>query len=280
MQSVIERWRKLYGNDSPDEAYAWYNFGVTLAAAGKHDEAIAAYRRALAIREARLGEVRRTTFTRDVLASELHQQGHWDEALELRDQALRAYRAQFPAGDRLLTRAIANRAETLTELGRLDEAAQGYNEAIALFERDGTDTVDLATTLYNRGELHRMRGQCPDALREYTRAASLAESHHAGGTIVIAALVGEAACLLRARHFDDATVRLDRALRLEATPQDAFQLALARAYLGRASVESRRDVAGGLAAVRSARAKLATLAEATNAAAVRELDAWLAAHAR
>src|SRR6185503_13186284 len=270
-----------YGDDSPDEASAWYNFGVTLAEAGKHDEAIAAYRRALAIREARLGEAPRTTFTRDVLASELHHEGRWDEALKLRDRAIRDYRAQFPAGDRLLTRAIANRAETLLQLGRLDEAVQGYNEAIALFERDGTDTADLATTLYNHGELQRMRGQCRDALREYTRAASLAESQHAGGTLVIAALVGEAACLLRARHFDDAIARLNRALRFEATPQATFQLALAHAYLGRVRVESRRDLAGGLAAVRSARAKLAAAtAAASDVADVRELDAWLAAHAR
>jgi hypothetical protein len=93
------------------------------------------------------------------------------------------------------------------------------------------------------------------------------------------ALVGEAACLLGAHRFDDAIARLNRALQLETTPDAAFQVALARAYLGRAHVEGRRDVAGGLAAVRSARAALAAAADATNAGTVRELDAWLAARA-
>jgi hypothetical protein len=86
--------------------------------------------------------------------------------------------------------------------------------------------------------------------------------------------------MLSSRRFDDAIARLNRALQLEATPGAAFQVALARAYLGRANVETRRDVVRGLAAVRSARAALAAAADPTNAGTVRELDAWLAAHAR
>ncbi|HSS00227.1 MAG TPA: hypothetical protein VLM79_24385 [Kofleriaceae bacterium] len=97
--------------------------------------------------------------------------------------------------------------------------------------------------------------------------------------VLIHALVGQAACLLGARRFDDAIARLGRALELKASPDAAFQVALARAYLGRAKVETRRDVLGGLAAVRSARAALAAAADATHASTVGEVDDWLSAHA-
>ncbi|HMG23892.1 MAG TPA: tetratricopeptide repeat protein, partial [Kofleriaceae bacterium] len=281
-RDAIERWRALYGNDSPDEAFTWSDLAAALHVAGKHDESIAAYRHALAIREARLGDDSlMTTFSREVLAMTLHLQGRWNEALEVHDQAIRSYRAQVPAGDTRLTRTLGNRAETLTQLGRFDEAARGYAEVLALLERDPTLTADIAMTLFNRGELLRKRGRCPDARRDYTRAAGLAESlHEAGAALLIYSLVGEAACLLGSRQFDDAIARLNRALQLEATADEAFEVALARAYLGRAQVETRRDVVGGLAAVRSARAAMAAAADATNAGTVRELDAWLAAHAR
>lgn len=279
-RDAIERWRALYGNDSPDEAYTWMDLGAALHVVGKHEESIAAYRHALAIREARIGDSLSTTFNREVLAMTLHMQGRWEEALESHDGAIRSYRTQVSADDPQLLRTLGNRAETLTQLGRFDDAEQSYNEELALLKRDGTATLDLTTVLYNRGELHRKRGHCPEALRDYARAVELAESaHEAGVELLIHALVGEAACLLGARRFDDAIARLNRALQLEATPDAAFQVALARAYLGRAKVETRRDVVGGLAAARSARAALAATADATNAGTVRELDAWLVAHA-
>jgi len=279
-QDAIERWRALYGNDSPDEAFAWGNLAIALTAAGKHDEAFAAYRHALAIQEARLGETPMTSFSREVLAMALHQQGRWDEALKAHDAAIRSYRTQVPVGDTRLTRTLGNRAETLTQLGRFDEAARDYDEVLAQLGRDETHPADISMALYNRGELQRKRERCPDALRDYTRAATLAEQLHAAGTtLLLYALVGEAGCLLGAGRAGDAIAPLNRALAL-AVPDEAFQVALARAYLGRAQVETRRDVAGGLAAVRSARAALAAAADPTNTGTVRELDAWIAAHAR
>src|SRR4029079_11916904 len=257
-RDAIERWRALYGDDSPDEAFTWSDLAATLDGAGKHEDSIAAYRRALAIREARLGDSLMTAFSQEILAMALHTQGRWAEALDAHDRAIRTYRAQLPADDPQIARTLGNRAQTLVHLGRFDDAAQGYDEELALLERHPDETVrSKATTLYSRGELRRKRGHCPEALRDYTRAAEVAESlHEAGAALLIHALVGQAACLLSSRHFDDAIARLNRALQLEATPDAAFQLALARSYLGRANVETRRDVGGGLAGARSPRAAL------------------------
>ncbi|MGH2899686.1 MAG: tetratricopeptide repeat protein, partial [Solirubrobacteraceae bacterium] len=231
-RDAIARWRALYGDDSPDEAFTLLDLASSLDAAGKHDDSIAAYRHALAIREARLGDSMTTAYTREFLAMALHTQGRWEEAMGAHDGAIRSYRARVP-GSAQLARVLGNRAETLVQLGRFAEAAQGYDEALALLERDDHETFSRAMTLYNRGELQRRRARCPDALRDFARAADLAASlHDQGSTILIHALVGEAGCLLAARRHGEAIARLGRALELKASPDAAFQVALARAYLG------------------------------------------------
>ena len=68
---------------------------------------------------------------------------------------------------------------------------------------------------------------------------------------------------------------LARALKLPTTAEDAADVVHARYYLGRARVETRRDIAAGLAMVRAARTELAT--DPWEAELVREIDAWLAA---
>jgi hypothetical protein len=71
---------------------------------------------------------------------------------------------------------------------------------------------------------------------------------------------------------------LERALRCKANGADAYEVARAKAYLGRARVETRRDVAGGLAMVRAARPEIAAAPEGVDELA--RLDRWLAAHTR
>jgi tetratricopeptide (TPR) repeat protein len=280
-REVIERWRALYGPDSPDEAIAWHNLATGLDLAGERDEALAAYRRALAIREARLGESTATAFSSELVAMALHTRGRWSEALEAHDQAIRAYRAHLAPDDRQLIRTRGNRAETLGFLGRFDEAARAYDEILAELARIGPKAPDLPVMLHGRGELERRRGRCPDAVRDFARAIALGEELEGpGAPSLLHPLIGSARCLLRAGRLDDAAARAERALRLPSYPTDAFEIALARSYLGRVRVETRRDVAGGLAMARSARTALAAASDATNAEDVRELDAWLAAHGR
>ena len=60
-------------------------------------------------------------------------------------------------------------------------------------------------------------------------------------------------------------------------PEDAADVLRAQYYLGRAHVETRRDVTGGIAMVRAARAALAADADFRNTELAGEIDAWLAA---
>jgi tetratricopeptide (TPR) repeat protein len=204
----------------------------------------------------------------------LNDQGKWPDALALYDRALRIDRATLPAGDTQLAAVLIGRANTLKHLDRLDDAAQGYDDALAIYERAGARSYNVAITLYNRGELASLRGRCDDALRDYGRAAEMFEHLRGPSTeLLLYPLVGEAGCLLRRGRAADAIPRLQRALALPARPGDASDVALARAYLGRALVETGRDRAGGLAMIRAARPALA--ADAASAEVLRQLDDWL-----
>ena len=82
-------------------------------------------------------------------------------------------------------------------------------------------------------------------------------------------------CLPDPNHREDEKPLLERALKLPTIPDDSSEVIYAKYYLGRARIETRRDIAGGLAMVRAARAEMAP--DPWSADIVRELDAWLAA---
>jgi len=252
---------------------------VALLQADKLDDAVAAVRTAVRIREARLGDSAMTATTLVVLASMLNNQGHFDDALATYDRALQIERACLQADDLQIGGALFGRAITLGHLDRLEEAAHGYDDAVALYERAGAENTALSLALYNRGELQTRRGRHEDAVRDYVRAAAMAEKVGGPRTkYLIYPLVGQAGSLLHLRRPAEAIPLLERALQLPAEPEDVVDVATARAYLGRARVETRRDVAGGLAMVRAARVAIAT--DDGRVETVRELDRWLAAHGR
>src|SRR4029079_5808967 len=140
----------------------------------------------------------------------------------------------------------------------LADAARDYGEAIALFDRTGARSINVAVSVISRGDLAAERDHCDEAHRDYARAIAITEEL-AGPTfhVLIYPLTGEAACLVRTGKPAQAIPLLERALGCKSNGADAFELALARAYLGRARVDSCGDVAGGLAMVRAARAEIA-----------------------
>jgi len=71
---------------------------------------------------------------------------------------------------------------------------------------------------------------------------------------------------------------LEEALRCKSSAADASEAAQAKAYLGRALVDTRRDVAGGIAMARAARPAIAAAPDSVEE--LRRLDRWLAAHRR
>ncbi|HEY0478361.1 MAG TPA: tetratricopeptide repeat protein, partial [Kofleriaceae bacterium] len=274
-QEAIEIWRALYGPDSPDEAFGWYNTGGALQSGDQVDRALVAYGNAARIREARLGDSPMLAMTLSAVASATKQQGQLAPAVAIYDRALRMYRAHVGPDDLQLADPLLGRANALSGLGRLDDAARDYDAAIALYDRAGVRSELLALTLYNRGELQQDRRRDADALRDDTRSIALFEAvrgPRASGMIF--PLVGAARCLIRLGRPAEAIPLLQRALELPVGDVPARRIALARYSLGRALAETGRDVAGGLAMVRAARAGLA--ADKRAADYLHELDRWLA----
>lgn len=278
-RDAIERYRALYGPDSPDEADCWQNIGWTLQKSAENDESIAAYRTTARILEARLGSSPRTARAIVAVASVLNVQRKHAEALAEYDRALAIFRAQPEPRGLDHTGALLGRADALDKLDRDDEAERSYGEAIAAYEPTGAKDWNLAIALYSRGILYTKRERCADALPDLERSAAVFEELEGpSATYLIHPLLTKGHCLVDIGRAAEAIPVLERLLHLRANPRDATNVAIARVYLGRARVEAGLDAPAGLAMIRAARAQIAALPD--GATTNRELDVWLAGRAR
>jgi tetratricopeptide (TPR) repeat protein len=195
------------------------------------------------------------------------------------DRALPMSRATMTPGDVNLSHGLINRGVALGHLRRFDESLRDYNEAIALLERTGGNPINLAIAVYNRGDLAARRGHCDEAIPDHDRSIALLEKLGVPTFYVLMyPLSGKGMCLVRSGRPAEAIPVIERALRCKASGADDFEVARAKGYLGRALVETRRDVAGGLAMVRAARPAIAAAHDGAEELAL--LDRWLQAHAR
>ncbi|ROR32924.1 tetratricopeptide repeat protein, partial [Inmirania thermothiophila] len=136
---------------APGSARAWVNYGLGLAQAGRHDEAMAAYRRALALED--LPEARHN------LAMQLERRGRLREALAELDRAV----ARVPR----LAPARLERGRIRHRLGDLRGAVEDYDAALAL--RPG-----WWVPLDNRALARLALGDVAGALADLDRAIGLA----------------------------------------------------------------------------------------------------------
>jgi tetratricopeptide (TPR) repeat protein len=278
-RAAIDLERGLYGADSIDEAVATRHLAIALQRAGKLDEAAAAADEAVRIYGARIdnstGLVQSLVIRADILQS----QQRWAASIEAYDRALQVDRVTRTPED--LTRAaiLIGRSETASHFGKLDDAIHSLDEAIALFATVHGEDANLGIALFDRGDLHRRLGRYDEALRDLDRAqAVFSKTYEPSSHYLLYPLTGRAMALVLSGRPAEAIPLLERALRLKVDVGDALQLARAKAYLGRARVETGRDVPGGLALARTARAALAALPDGADD--FRALDRWLAAHAR
>ena len=278
-REAIERRRAVSGPDSLDEADSWQKMSVALQRVGRLDQSLAAIEEAGRLRAGRLGTSAALALTLAAEASVLDDLGRLDESVAVYERALAMSRATMPAGDVNLGRTLINSAIALSRLRRFDEALRNYNEAIALFEKVGSATVNLAIAVGNRGDLVARRGNCEQGNRDFTRAIDLLDKPGTANLYVLVyPLSGKGACLVQSGRPTEAIPLLERALGIKASGADAFEVARVKANLGRALVETRRDVAGGLAMARAARSGMLTGPDSAEELAI--LDRWLAAHAR
>jgi tetratricopeptide (TPR) repeat protein len=277
-REAIERRRAISGPDSLDEADGWQNLSVALQRAGRFDEALAAIKEAGRLRAGRLGTSAALALTLVAEASVLDDLGRWDQSVAVYERALAMSRATLPPGDVTLARALINSGLARSRVRRFDDALRDFNEAIALFENAGSASVNLAIALNDRGDVVSRRGDCAQADRDFTRSIELLDKLHVTHYVLRYPLNGKGACLVRSGRPAEAIPLLERAQRIKTGQADTSEIARTKVYLGWALVDTRRDVAGGLAMVRAARA--AMVAGPDSAEEVPMLDRWLAAHTR
>jgi eukaryotic-like serine/threonine-protein kinase len=277
---VLTDRRALYGPDSVDEAIALHNLGEALRLAGRLDDALVAVSEAARINEARMGESSRLASNLVSIATILGDQGDWEKSLAVHDRALGIYRTRLLHDDVQLAAVLVGRALALSHTRRAGDARAAADEVIAMLERAGATTLNLPIAYYNRGELAVRLGRCDEALADYARALDgfVAQLGRSAGFLVYP-LVGQGRCLVRTGRAAAAIAPLERAVGLPTEASAALQAALARAWLGRALVESGRDRPRGRALARAARAGVAQAAttDPDGSAALDDLDRWLSA---
>jgi Tfp pilus assembly protein PilF/2-polyprenyl-3-methyl-5-hydroxy-6-metoxy-1,4-benzoquinol methylase len=192
IEEAIAAYRRAIalGSNSP---WARFNLGVALQAQGKIEEAIAAYSEAVALKP----DCAEAFNNRGVALRELQR---LDEALASYDQAI-ALKPDY-------AEALSNRGATLRELRRPDVALASYDQAIAL-------KPDYAEAFNNRGNALRELRRPDAALASYDRAIALkpdnAEAFNNRGN-----------ALRDLQRPDEALASYDRAIALKPGYADAL----------------------------------------------------------
>jgi len=240
--------------------------GVAAQYSGDWQAAEADYRRAREIWQA-LGDTARTSLPLQSLAFVYYEQGDPRRAIELFDQALALQKGMQPVD---YAHTLHNSALACLVLGRFDEAIARYYEAMqilaeagdrpgearalhgigvalkaageperaeVMLERSlalrpaGSDDRSRNVALVVLGELHRERGDSPEAMRLHTEAITLATSPHeeARGRVALAR------DYLATAAYEDAKRALDLALALPLPETHRYR---ARAWLELGEVEA------------------------------------------
>ncbi|PPD18958.1 MAG: hypothetical protein CTY24_12045 [Methylobacter sp.] len=110
-------------------------------------------------------------------ALDLYQKGKYEEALILFEKAVKT--KSKITGSRSnpadLAATYINTGTTLTSLGRLNEAENSFQKALAIYEEIG-DKASIAIVLNNLGSVYKARGELAKAEEAYTRALAISES--------------------------------------------------------------------------------------------------------
>eukprot|EP00752_Nemacystus_decipiens_P008095 g7236.t1 len=165
------------GNGSLDVASTLYNLGVCASKAGRTEEAEGLYRRALTIREEKLG------VDHPHVASTLHNLGVCALEAGKMEEAKGFLRRALTIREEKLGVDHPDVASTLMELGlcalrtgRTEEAEGLYRRALTIREKKlGVDHPDVASTLYNLGVFASKAGRTEEAEGLYRRALTIRE---------------------------------------------------------------------------------------------------------
>ncbi|HTE53320.1 MAG TPA: serine/threonine-protein kinase [Kofleriaceae bacterium] len=274
-REAIAIYRRVHGPGHPDEAYPWQNMGEELRLLGRTDEAVAAFRQAVRIRESRTAETANLAISLSSLATALREAGRVEESLEALATAVRISREKMSRDDPARVDSFIALAGAYGDLKRWDEKIALEDEVIAEFARNGLTPENLAIVLFNRGDSEAGRGRWAAALGYYDQSiARFEQIESTTYPMLVFPLEARGRALLELRRPSEALAPLERSLALSVPGRGRREQASARFLHGRAQVESGADRAGGLVEARAGRD--AQAAVAPDHPATLSATAWLA----
>jgi tetratricopeptide (TPR) repeat protein len=139
-----------YGDEHPDLGTLEVDRTFVLDNAGKHEDAVAAGRRALSIVEATRGkEGRPAANACNALGAALNHAGRLEEGLVMLDRAVAIDRALNGARSAQVAADLGNRGDLLHALHRDDDALADFHEAESIFLAKSPNTFELGMTYGN-----------------------------------------------------------------------------------------------------------------------------------
>ena len=165
------------GRDSPAYATALNNLAGAHRLLGRHQEALAEFRDCLELYRSSVGEGHVLYAAGLNNLSLVHlDRGELEEALELQEQAERVL-AALPQAQGELASALCNRGVLCQRLGRLDQARELLERALALLRGGlGTDTPHYHAALNALGAVHYAAGRFQAAWDCFDQAARAGEA--------------------------------------------------------------------------------------------------------
>jgi tetratricopeptide (TPR) repeat protein len=226
---------------SPELAEAWQGLGICYSRWARHDRALAALRRSLALWETLVDETDgRYLSVLQRLGQALGQAGRFEEAERMMRRNLEGERRRVGADSSSVAWSLAELARMLLKAGRGRDALRALDEALPIAARRlGVESGDCGVMLNSRAWAAELVGDAAAAERDFTRAldllgkrwdeADLAVVRHSFGRF-----------LTRIGKLDAAEVQLRAALkaRIAALGETSEDVGLSRFALAEWSVKA------------------------------------------
>ena len=280
LQRLLTLQRRSLGADHPDLARTLEALARLYELRGETYRSVEGYERALSIAQKHVGSVHP-----EVARLQLRLGDAWAWLDESAKATVCYQRALFIQKTAKEEPHLAM-ADTLLRLGRTAEDAESFavaGEAYqqALLHREkilGPDHPDLAEILTRLARVQAARQGCPAAEKLFTRAESIVEKTLGASRLeLIEPLIGRCDCLLLNNHAEQATVLLERAVRLSQVPGgDERLLADASFALARALRVAGQSPARARELALKAESVFRKAASLRNKKKLSRIQAWLA----
>ncbi|MEP6862174.1 MAG: serine/threonine-protein kinase [Deltaproteobacteria bacterium] len=223
-REVIPLMIALYGTDHPAVMQMHFNLGVTLRRTGDNAGALAEFREATRIGEARLVPSPSLAELMFAVGSTQVALGKQEDAIPTLKRAVDMDRSTLPPGDPRLADALSPLASAYLDTGHFDETKQLLDEVIAILEKRGMEPDEkLAIAYSNRGEWAGQTDHCDQAWSDFDHALAIYQALKMSSD-AYDVLTQRAECQLETKQWAGAIATTERILAArDASPEQHVQ---------------------------------------------------------